>query len=417
MERIWLVNPYGPIEGENWREYSFNQFGKYLSSKGYSVVWWTASFSHHFKKYRSKGWKDISVNKNFVIRLVPTSSYSKNFGIGRMYKDLVFGEKALKRFRQEERPDLILAAENPLTMGRPCFLYARKYNVPLIYDQMDIWPEFIVNSLKKPLSSIAQFFLKPVYIRRKAIYDSLSGSIALGKHYLEFMQEVSPSLKEKPNALVYNGIDVNEFRSHLNDNISVKGIPEKIIGEIWCVFAGTLGPSYDIEGIIECAGRCKRHGHKEYKFIVAGSGPLEGIMVNAANKLDNLFYIGKLLPEQLIPIYGKCDIGLATYSSGSNVDMCDKFYDYTAAGLAVINSLTGEISEHIEQRRIGFNYKANNVESFMNVLLKFKNKNILHEAKNNSLAVGDIFDKNVQNDKMLKVIESILESGGGGNPN
>ncbi len=28
---IWLVNFYGPLEGENWREYSFNQFGKCLS--------------------------------------------------------------------------------------------------------------------------------------------------------------------------------------------------------------------------------------------------------------------------------------------------------------------------------------------------------------------------------------------------
>ena len=66
MRTIWLVNPYGPIEGENWREYSFNQFGKFLSDNGYKVIWWTANFSHHFKKYRSNGWKDIEVNENFI---------------------------------------------------------------------------------------------------------------------------------------------------------------------------------------------------------------------------------------------------------------------------------------------------------------------------------------------------------------
>ena len=92
MKTIWLVNPYGPIEGENWREYSFNQFGKYLSQKGFKVIWWTANFSHHFKKYRSESWNDVKVNDNFVIRLVPTNSYKKNISVGRFRKDYVFGK-------------------------------------------------------------------------------------------------------------------------------------------------------------------------------------------------------------------------------------------------------------------------------------------------------------------------------------
>ena len=79
MKTIWLVNPYGPIEGENWREYSFNQFGKYLSINGFRVVWWTANFSHHFKEFRSSSWEDINVNDNFTIRLVPTNSFKKVF--------------------------------------------------------------------------------------------------------------------------------------------------------------------------------------------------------------------------------------------------------------------------------------------------------------------------------------------------
>ena len=137
MKTIWLVNPYGPIEGENWREYSFNQFGKFLSAQGYKVIWWTASFSHHFKKQRSQGWKDVAVNDNFIIRLVPTTSYTKNFGIGRMYKDFVFGINASKGFKDESKPDLIIAAENPITMGNPSYKYAKKNKIPMIYDQMD----------------------------------------------------------------------------------------------------------------------------------------------------------------------------------------------------------------------------------------------------------------------------------------
>lgn len=45
---IWLVNPYGPIDDEDWREYSFNQFGKYLSENGFHVNWWMAIFPAAF---------------------------------------------------------------------------------------------------------------------------------------------------------------------------------------------------------------------------------------------------------------------------------------------------------------------------------------------------------------------------------
>lgn len=409
MKTIWLINPYGPIEGENWREYSFNQFGKYLSNQGFKVVWWTASYSHHFKKQRSNGWKDIEVNKNFKIRLVPTPSYKKNFGIGRLWKDLIFSKNAINRFKKEKAPDIIIANENPMSMGWPAFSYAKKNNIPIIYDQMDIWPEFFVGVLKNPLKRIANIILKPVYLRRNKIYKQLDGSIALGKHYLEFMHNIAPILKEKPSALIYNGIDVNEFRKHLVEEIKHPKLQIlKNTEEIWCVFAGTLGPSYDIRTIIKTAEEFMKEGKKRFKFIIAGSGPFEEEVLVAERKLNNIIYVGKLLPTELIPIYGKCDIGLSTYSSGSNVDMCDKFYDYLAAGLAIVNSLKGEISEHIANQNLGVNYAAGNMDDFRKALLKLENTDILMKIKSNSMNLGIFFDKNNQNEKLLKVIDLVL---------
>ena len=150
-------------------------------------------------------------------------------------------------------------------------------------------------------------------------------------------------------------------------------------------------------------------GYKEFRFLVAGSGPLEAEVQKAENRLDNLVYLGKLLPAQLIPIYGLCDIGLQTYSPGSNVDMCDKFYDYTAAGLAVINSLTGEVSEHIEKNRAGINYVAGDVDELFKAIVHFQDKNELEICKSNSFALGMTFDKNKQNEKLLYVIKQIIE--------
>ena len=406
---VWLVNPYGPIEGENWREYSYNQFGKYLSMNGYRVIWWTANFSHHFKKYRSKSWKDICVNKDYIIRLVPTSSYKKNFGVGRLIKDLKFGKNAYRKMVNIEPPNLIIATENPLTLGSPTYRYVKYRKTPYIYDQMDIWPEFIINKVPRGFRWIANILFFPAKKKRARIYDEMNGCIALGKHYLEFMMKISPSLKNKPSALVYNGIDVPLFRSQLSNPIAVQGLPKKSKDDIWCVFAGTLGPSYDIKGIVECAKMCLEKGLKEFKIIIAGSGPLEKYVFEQSQKIDNLFFVGHLLPSQLIPIYGSSDIGLCAYSASSNVDMCDKFYDYTASGLAIINSLRGEIAEHIDELHLGINYDVKNANSLFKAVSSYLDRETLQNAKRQSFIAGSFFDMNNQNRKLLDVIEKIIK--------
>ncbi len=409
MKKVWLVNPYGPIEGENWRDYSFNQFGKYLSANGYYVIWWTSNFAHHFKEYRCESWSDIVVNDNYVIRLVPTSSYKKNNSLGRLKKDIIFGKEAKRQFIKENRPDLIIEYLNPLTMGSPTFSYAKANDIPVIVDQMDVWPEFIEKQAPAYLRLLMHYIFTPVYLRRKSIYKNAKGYMALGKHYLQFAKQIVESNFEKPSALVYNGINIVEFRL-LMSGVAPKKLSriEKKNDDIWFVFAGTFGPSYDVKNIIKCAQRAQAN-NLSIKFIFAGSGPLMDDVKEAELKLNNFIYLGSLLPQQLAPVYAKCDIGLATYSAGSNVDMPDKFYDYTAAGLAVINSLTGEISEYIKEKSVGINYKGGNEESLYEaILIMSKSIATLNEMKNRSRQLGIFFDSQEQNKKLLKLIRTVL---------
>lgn len=402
---IWLINPYGPIEGENWREYSFNQFGKYLSSNGYNVVWWTSSFSHHFKKQRSKGWKDIKVNERFVIRLVPTTTYKKNFGVGRLVKDITFSINSKKLMKKEKSPNLIICAENPLLFGEPAYKYSKKNNIPLVIDQMDIWPEFITKQLSNPWKAISRLLFIPIIKSRKKRYDSLNGSIALGRNYQNFMLDISPILNNRPKALIYNGIDVIKFREMLNNKVRFD-LPIKKDDDIWCIFAGTLGPSYDVDIILKAAK--KLENEKRFKFIIAGSGPMEKEIIALEKKQKNLIYLGKLLPKDLIPVYALCDIGLCTYSQGSNVDMPDKFYDYTAAGLAIINSLQKEVKSIITDKKLGINYIPSNLESLITSLLTLKNKDLLVSCKKNSHCCAMEFDMHLQNNKLRILVENIL---------
>lgn len=410
--RIWLINPYGPIPGENWRDYSFAMMAEALDDAGHEVIWWTSNFSHHFKKFRSEGWQDRQLTSRTLIRLVPTPSYKRNIGMGRVIRDLVFAFRAYRRGRQEAPPDCIVYSESPLTFGYAGQKLAEFHNVPVIFDQMDLWPELFEQVFPQWLRPVVRGALGPVYANRRRNYSRLSGVMALAKTYLEATFSVAPILMIRPSALVYNGIDVKEFRLEMMQNAqSFLAIQPKQVGEIWAVFAGSLGPSYDIPTLMEVARRLEGTSSK-IRLIVAGDGPyakqVAQFIVDRGN--ERLLFVGKLSPKDLSGLYGHCDIALCAYSSRSNVEMPDKIYDYTAAGLPVINSLSGEVRTVISEHKIGLQYQAGSPDDLLNALLKLESDaGLCAEMASNSRRIGDFYDKKIQYQKFVDLVERVAQ--------
>ena len=114
------------------------------------------------------------------------------------------------------------------------------------------------------------------------------------------------------------------------------------------------------------------------------------------NKVDNVNYIGKISKESLPYLYSKCDVGLNSYGFYSNVEMSDKFYDYTAAGLAVLNSLTGEVKDFVDKYQLGCNYTAGDINSFQRAVEIIIINTTLNQNKINSYKLGTYFDQKKQ---------------------
>ena len=406
-KKIWLINPYGPIPSEAWRDYSFTIFGNYLSQRGFEVIWWTSNFSHHFKKYRSKDFKEITVKDNFKIKLIPSPSYKKNIGIGRVFRDWIFSYRTYKFGKKDKAPDLIIYSESPLSFGYAGPALAKYHNCKLVYDQMDLWPELIVDVFPIRLKKVINFFLLPVFRKRQKIFKSLDGVIALAEPYLNKAFEACPSLRDKPSEIIYNGIDLNEFRKLMKPSKSLT-IPFFSHENINVIFAGSLGPSYDIENILNVA-KILEISHPKIQFLIAGDGPEKKKVQKAEKKSRNLTYLGKLKPSELCAVLNFCDVGLAAYSSSSNVEMPDKFYDYTAAGLAIICSLKGEVLDKINGGNAGLEYEAGNLDSLKMAILKITSDGaFLNRLKSSSYDLAKEFSSENQNKKLLKFVKKII---------
>lgn len=410
--KVWLINPYGPIPGESWRDYRFSMMAEALDEAGHEVIWWTSNFSHHFKKFRSEDWQDRQLTPRIQVRLVPTPGYKRNIGLGRVIRDIVFAVRAYRRGKQEVAPDCIVYSESPLTFGYAGQKLAEFHKAPVIFDQMDLWPELFEQVFSRWFRPFVRGALSPVYANRRHNYNRLDGVMSLAKPYLEAAFSVAPILRTRPNTLVYNGIDVDVFRSEMMQNSKAfQAVKPKQAGEIWAVFAGSLGPSYDIPTLMEVARRLEGTNSK-IRLIVAGDGPYaEQVAQFIADRGDKrLLFVGKLTPKELSGLYAYCDIALCAYSSRSNVEMPDKIYDYTAAGLPIINSLCGEVRTVISDQKIGLQYHAGAPDDLLNTLLKLESDtDLCAEMASNSKRIGDLYDKKVQYRKFVELVERVFQ--------
>lgn len=407
MKKIWIVYPYGAIAGERFLEARHIRFGKMLAQNGYKVIFWTANFSHTFKKARSKGWKKIRVCDNFDVILVPTRPYKGNISIGRVLFEIGFSRHLFSAFKKSKKPDLILTAGTGLvTAFYPIWPYVKNNPIPVIYDIMDI---HLFNSYMeknhKLFVPMAKMLTKNIEWREKNFYKHVSAVCGLGRNQLEIAKQ-RVGKEEIPSCLVYNGIIVDDFRNKMQESNSEIVLPEKKEGWIWCVYAGSLGPSYDVGTILKCAETVKQNDD-HIQFIIAGAGPQQEDVRNASKDNNRIIYIGAVKPENLPYIYSQCDVGLCTYTSYSTVDMPDKFYDYTAAGLAVVNSLQGELKEYVVDAGAGVQYQAEDsaslYESIKSVIENLEN------YKNASYALAYRFDLNNQMKPLLQMINGLVE--------
>jgi len=407
--RVWLINPYGPIRGEGWRDYRFVMLGDALARAGHDCVWWTSNFSHHFKRFRSAAWADIQVRDGFVIRLVPTTGYKSNVSAGRVLRDAVFAWRTYRRGRVLDPPDCVFYSESPLCLGFAGQKLAAHHGVPVVFDQMDLWPELFEPVFPKWSRALVRLALAPIYESRRRVYERLDAVVSLAGSYLEVPLREAPALQNRPHGVFYNGIDVVLFRALMNGT-SVGGDPWPAKGEkdVWAVFAGSLGVSYDIGALIEAARRTAT-GAPNLRIIVAGDGPLRpDVEAYAGRSGSNLSYTAALRTEDLCRLYRQCDIGLCTYSARSNVEMPDKFYDYTAAGLAVINSLPGDVRRVIQERGLGLQYRAGDGEDLANALASLvSDAQARRRMAHSAFEVGMTYDRHVQYGALVQFLVSL----------
>ena len=379
---IWIVNPFDDIPGEGLPPLRYWSLARVLAGRGHDVTWWSAAWSHRRKAPRATPLHTRD-DEGFAVRLVAVRPYTKNVSLARLASHRDFG-RTFERLANEsiasgqlERPDVILSSLPPLEGPEAAARLAKRLDANLVVDLMDVWPETFERLLPGPKwvrKALYPLLFGRMAARRRALLEAADAVSSSAHGYLAAMPEATAG--DKPRHVCHLGAWLAEFPEPPRvvdevPNTEAAAAPadqpasESAASPLACVYSGTLESGQDLDTLLAAARILSAQGIAA-TLHVAGTGRLESSMRAAAETIRgscSLRVHGLLDRGAYVRLLSECDVGLVLVKPESLVAVPYKVCDYTAAGLALVNSLPGELEQFVSDYRAGMPYTAGSGDS------------------------------------------------------
>ncbi|MFD1747263.1 glycosyltransferase family 4 protein [Rhizobium helianthi] len=262
-----------------------------------------------------------------------------------------------------EPADLIFATTTPLTAGIPGIaarLFTRK---PFVFEVRDLWPE-----LPKAMGVIRN----PVILRAMgalewASYHAAHRLVALAPGIAHGIE--ARGISSDKIAVIPNGCDLDIFSAEVQP-WRPDGVTEN---DLLAIFTGTHGVANGLDAVLDAARELKRRGRNDIKLALVGDGKLKPALQKRASQegLTNVIFVDPVDKVRLAGLMESADIGmqiLANVPAFYFGTSPNKFFDYIAAGLPVLNNYPGWLAEQITTNRCGFAVPPENPLAFADAL-------------------------------------------------
>jgi len=353
--KVWLVNPFDALPGEQVRTGRYAYIAKMLSEAGHSIVWWTSSFSHWSKSYRPAAAIVRSLPLNITARFVPAPLYYGNVSGRRIISHFVWALSFYRIARRDaEPPDVILASSPPLLSARAAIWLAKDLSSKVVVDIQDLWPEAFCLAVPKRIRRPGRVLFWPLEAFAESTYRQADAVIAVSNTYL------NRAGGKRRGFVIPLGIELDKWP------VPSIARPESPFG---VVYIGSLGESYDLDTVLVAASELR--SFEGIHFTIMGDGSKREHLLNLAKRLglENVEFTGWLAYEEMIGVLQSSHLGLNPIVPESMISWPNKVFDYLAAGLPVVSSVKGELAELIEEEGVGLSYEALDGHSLANAIL------------------------------------------------
>jgi glycosyltransferase involved in cell wall biosynthesis len=264
-----------------------------------------------------------------------------------------------------ESYDVVFATTTPLTAGIPGILARWLRRKPFVFEVRDLWPE-----LPKAMGVITNpVVLGAMSIIEWASYHSANHVIALSPGIAEGVAK--RGISQNCITMIPNGCDLDIFAEP-----TTPWRPEGVdANDLLAVYAGTHGLANGLDAVLDAASELKRRGNSSIKLLLIGQGQLKPALQERAQRdgLDNVIFHAPVNKAKLAGLMNATDIGLQIlanvpafyYGTSPN-----KFFDYIAAGIPVLNNYPGWLAGIIARANCGFAIPPADPKAFADALEK-----------------------------------------------
>jgi glycosyltransferase involved in cell wall biosynthesis len=264
--------------------------------------------------------------------------------------------------------DLLFATSTPLTAGIPGIAAKLLRRKPFVFEVRDLWPELprAMGVISNPVILGLMSFLEWSSYRASDACVALAPGIAEG-----IRQRSRPG---HPICIVPNACDLDLFNAESNRAQTWPGLG---IDDLICVFTGAHGRANGLDAALDAAKELMDRDERGIALAFVGDGREKPRLVRRTQEegLTNCVFSDLVSKERLAELLASCDVGmqlLANVPAFYYGTSPNKFFDYLAAGLPVLNNYPGWLADLINEHECGVAIPPDDPSTFADALVAFR---------------------------------------------
>lgn len=360
---LWIVRMQEPLPTPDGRGRLMRagQLALAAAERGWRVTWWTSRFDHYGGDWHRPENVAATRARGVAVELLRGVAYRRPVSPVRFLHDLLAAGDFLRRAPRHEPPDVALVGLPTVELTAATVALGRRRGFPVVVDVRDIWPDVwteVVPAWLKPPVRLAQRPYRACLARALRGADAV---FACGPSGLAWALDLAGRPPRPADGVFPHAARVPEpapgERREAGAFLDAAGIGEaRGSGErLRLVFAGGFTERTGILTFLHTFRSLAEEVRAGVRVLVAGRGPLEAEVREAAARDPAVRLLGWLDPVRLHLLYERSDAGLLphlrTFETGWT--LVNKFGDYLAHGLPVLTTLEDDVGRFVREHRCG----------------------------------------------------------------
>ena len=366
--KIWFTEIGEPLPFEkDVRLHRYGTFTQLLTKLGHEVTWWTSTFSHAKKAFVFS--EDCERDFNGVkIKFIHGPGYRRNISVARFRHQADFSKKFYELAREsKDKPDLIVSPIPTLEVANLAARLGVEFNVPVVTDIRDEWPEEFVDLAPKPIRPFAKLLLNGYFKRIDYICRNVQGIIGVSERQLNYGLKYAKRAQNDNDGVFPQGYSPDPLDAAKIEAATAWWTAQGVRKSAFvCCFFGTIGKFFNIETVIKAARILEKD--LDIQFVICGDGSSLPQLKKLAADTESVIFPGWVDGPQISSLMVMSKVGLAPYLRGSRMSLPNKPFEYFAGGLAVVSSIDGELTRILKDNDCGITYSPDSADELADAL-------------------------------------------------